>query len=85
MGGLSGGVVPYRVAMDGGGSVLVHRDEHWLVRDRISIPLDDLRSIASDCISLDLTLCCTSICAHLLVSPSELALTSSPSPFIPGA
>ena len=33
VGGLSGGVVPYRVAMDGGGSVLVHRDEHWLVRD----------------------------------------------------
>jgi hypothetical protein len=29
-----GGVVPYRVLLDdGGGSVLVHQDEHWLVRD----------------------------------------------------
>ena len=27
------GVVPYRVELDTGGMVLVHRDEHWLVRD----------------------------------------------------
>ena len=27
------GVVPYRVMLDGGGGVLVHRDTHWLVRD----------------------------------------------------
>ena len=26
-------VVPYRVGLDSGGEVLVHRDEHWLVRD----------------------------------------------------
>ena len=26
-------VVPYRVLLDTGGQVLVHRDEHWLVRD----------------------------------------------------
>ena len=32
-GGLAGGVVPYQVAMDGGASVLVHQDEHWLIRD----------------------------------------------------
>lgn len=25
--------VPYRVQLDGGGSVLCHRDEHWLIRD----------------------------------------------------
>jgi len=25
--------VPYRVVLDAGGSVLVHKDEHWLVRD----------------------------------------------------
>ena len=38
IGGLVGGIVPYQVAMDGGEAattttVLVHRDEHWLVRD----------------------------------------------------
>ena len=27
------GIVPYRVLLDAGGHVLVHRDEHWLVRD----------------------------------------------------
>lgn len=27
------GVVPYRVQLDEGGTVLVHRDQHWLVRD----------------------------------------------------
>ena len=27
------GRVPYRVQLDAGGHVLVHRDEHWLVRD----------------------------------------------------
>ena len=27
------GIVPYRVLLDRGGSVLVHRDVHWLVRD----------------------------------------------------
>lgn len=27
------GVVPYRVELDSGGSVLVHKDEHWLLRD----------------------------------------------------
>eukprot|EP00316_Scyphosphaera_apsteinii_P002159 CAMPEP_0119314526 /NCGR_PEP_ID=MMETSP1333-20130426/33045_1 /TAXON_ID=418940 /ORGANISM="Scyphosphaera apsteinii, Strain RCC1455" /LENGTH=286 /DNA_ID=CAMNT_0007319651 /DNA_START=81 /DNA_END=938 /DNA_ORIENTATION=+ len=27
------GVVPYRVLLDSGVSVFVHRDEHWLVRD----------------------------------------------------
>merc|ERR1712216_720642 len=27
------GIVPYRVELDTGLSVLVHRDEHWLVRD----------------------------------------------------
>ncbi len=25
--------VPYKVALDSGSRVLVHRDEHWLVRD----------------------------------------------------
>ena len=25
--------MPYRVELDSGGKVLVHRDEHWLVRD----------------------------------------------------
>ena len=27
------GCVPYRVKLDSGAVVLVHRDEHWLVRD----------------------------------------------------
>ena len=27
------GIVPYRVELDNGLSVLCHRDEHWLVRD----------------------------------------------------
>ena len=27
------GAVPYRVQLDEGGTVLVHRDQHWLVRD----------------------------------------------------
>ena len=27
------GIVPYRVLLDAGAHVLVHRDEHWLVRD----------------------------------------------------
>lgn len=31
--GLAGGAVPYKVALDSGACVLVHRDEHWLVRD----------------------------------------------------
>ena len=29
----SDGIVPYRVLLDTGGRVLVHRDDHWLVRD----------------------------------------------------
>ena len=29
----SDGIVPYRVLLDTGGHVLVHRDDHWLVRD----------------------------------------------------
>ncbi len=29
----SGALVPYRVALDAGATVLVHKDEHWLVRD----------------------------------------------------
>ena len=33
MGAMPGGIVPYRVAMDSGATVLVHQDEHWLVRD----------------------------------------------------
>ena len=28
-----GGTVPYRVVLDCGAAVLVHRDEHWLIRD----------------------------------------------------
>jgi hypothetical protein len=31
--GWSGHIVPYRVELDVGGHVLVHRDEHWLIRD----------------------------------------------------
>lgn len=27
------GVVPYRVELDSGATVLVHKDEHWLIRD----------------------------------------------------
>ena len=37
MGAMPGGIVPYRVAMDSGATVLVHQDEHWLVRD-LTIP-----------------------------------------------
>jgi hypothetical protein len=33
MGAMPGGIVPYRVAMDSGATVLVHQDEHWLIRD----------------------------------------------------
>lgn len=29
----AGFCVPYRVRLDGGATVLVHRDEHWLIRD----------------------------------------------------
>jgi hypothetical protein len=31
--GVRGGVAPYRVSLDNGATVLVHADEHWLVRD----------------------------------------------------
>ena len=30
---VAGGVAPYGVQLDSGSSVLVHQDEHWLVRD----------------------------------------------------
>ena len=33
IGGMAEGVVPYQVAIDDGSTVLVHRCEHWLVRD----------------------------------------------------
>ena len=32
------GVIPYRVRLDTGTEVLVHRDEHWLVRDLVLQP-----------------------------------------------
>ena len=31
--GIKGGVAPYKVMLDGGSEVLVHADEHWLIRD----------------------------------------------------
>jgi len=33
LGGIEGGVVPYKVMLDNGYTVLAHVDEHWLVRD----------------------------------------------------
>ena len=36
--GVPGGLVPYKVQLDSGPIVLVHADEHWLVRDLVLQP-----------------------------------------------
>ena len=39
------GIVPYRVELDNGSKVIVHRDEHWLVRD-LALQPEGLRQAA---------------------------------------